>query len=184
MRLVGISGSLRRGSYNTALVDAAAAELPEGAELVRVSELALRLLPFYDEELDVRNAVPAVGEIRRTLAAADAVLIATPEYNGSMPGVLKNVLDWASRPYPGNCLLDKRVAVVSASPGYFGGAWAQADLRRVLKTIGADVLETELRIPAAHTAFAADGRLHDPVQAAGLRSLVRELISAAGRRAA
>lgn len=177
MRLVGISGSLRRGSYNTALIDAAAAELPEGAELVRVSGPALRLLPFYDETLDRRGAVAAVPVLRRTLAGADAVLIATPEYNGSMPGVLKNLLDWASRPYPGNCLLDKPVAVIGASTGYFGGAWAQADLRRVLTVIGACVLETELRIPTAQTAFAEDGALRDPAHTAALRAIVGELLA-------
>lgn len=177
MRIVGISGSLRRGSYNTALLDAAAAALPAGAELLRIGELALRRLPFYDEALDLRDAVPAATAMRRTLASADAVLIATPEYNGSMPGVLKNVLDWASRPYPNNCLLGTPVAVVGASTGYFGGAWAQGDLRRVLRVIGACVLETELRIPTAHTAFADDGTLRNPAQAAALATLVRELLA-------
>ena len=177
MRLVGISGSLRRGSYNTALLRAAAAELPRGADLVEVGELVLRLLPFYDEALDARDAVPAVVSLRHTLAGADAVLIATPEYNGSMPGVLKNLLDWVSRPFPGNCLLDKPVAVLGASTGYFGSAWAQADLRRVLKVIGACVLESELRVPAAHTAFTEDGRLRDPAHAVALRAIVRELVA-------
>ena len=177
MRLVGISGSLRRGSYNTALLDAAAAELPKGAELVRVGEPALRRLPFYDEALDARGAVPAATALRRTLATADAVLIATPEYNGSMPAVLKNALDWASRPYPDNCLLGMPVAVVGASTGYFGAAWAQADLRRVLRVIGACVLETELRIAAAHSAFAEDGTLRNPEQAAALSAIVQEVLA-------
>jgi len=176
VRLVGISGSLRRGSYNTALLDAAAAELPEAAELVRVSELALRFLPFYDEALDGRNAVPAVLALRRMLADADAVLIATPEYTGSIPGVLKNLLDWVSRPYPGNCLLGKPVGVIGASTGYFGGVWAQADLRRVLDLIGASVVDSELRIPAAHTAFVEEGGLRDPAHRAALRRVVRELL--------
>ncbi len=184
MRLVGISGSLRRGSYNTALLGAAAAELPEGAELVRLSELALRLLPFYDETLDARDGVPAALALRRTIESADAVLIATPEYNGSISGVLKNLLDWASRPYPGNCLLGKPVGVIGASTGYFGGVWAQGDLRRVLKVIGAQVLDAELSVPAAHAAFAEDGGLRDPAHTAALRTVVCELLAKRIRRAA
>ncbi len=184
MRVVGISGSLRRGSYNTALLGAAAAELPEGAELVRLSELALRLLPSYDESLDARDGVPAALALRRTIESADAVLIATPEYNGSIPGALKNLLDWASRPYPGNCLLGKPVGVIGASTGYFGGVWAQGDLRRVLKVTGAQVLDAELSVPAAHTAFAEDGGLRDPAHTAALRAVVCELLAKRMRRAA
>lgn len=102
-----------------------------------------------------------VRELRETLRAADAVLIATPEYNASVPGQLKNVLDWASRPFPDNALRDKPVAVVGASTSPFGAVWAQPELRKVLKTIGARVLDAELPVPRAHEVLADDGRLSD-----------------------
>jgi chromate reductase len=182
MRIVGISGSLREGSYNTALLDAAAVQLPAGVELEQWRGLAL--LPAYDEGRDGREQIPAVTSLRRTLAAADAVLIATPEYNGSIPGALKNALDWASRPFPGNCLRGKPVAVVGATTGVFGAVWAQADLRRVLSTLGAAVLDSGLSVSAAQTAFRADGGLHDPGPAEALRALVHELLACTERRAA
>ena len=175
MRILGLSGSLRRGSHNTSLLRAAAELLPSGVSLEVFDDL--RDLPHYDADLDGPDAPEVAVRLREALDDADGVLIATPEYNGSIPGVLKNLLDWASRPFPGNCLLDKPVAVIGASTGYFGGAWAQADLRRVLTVIGACVLDAELRIPAAHTAFAEAGGLRDPAHAAALREVVRELVA-------
>jgi chromate reductase len=180
--VVGISGSVRAGSYNTALLAAAAAELPAGVEFVRWCGLAL--LPAFDESREGPDAGPAVRALRQTLAAADAVLIATPEYNASIPGALKNALDWASRPFADNCLRGKPAAVVGATTGSFGAVWAQAELRKVLKTIGASVLDSELSVSAAHTAFAPDGRLRDPELAAGLRALVHDLLEQTVRRAA
>ena len=103
-------------------------------------------------------------------------LIATPEYNASIPGALKNALDWASRPFPDNCLRGKPVAVIGASTGLFGAIWAQAELRKVLSTVGAAVLDSELPVPAAQTAFTTDGRLRDPAVAAALRALVQDLV--------
>ena len=182
MRVVGISGSLRPGSYNRALLHAAAAELPRGARLELLDRLGE--LPFYDEELDAASTPAAAVALRETLVAADAVLIATPEYNGSLPAVLKNALDWASRPFPGNCLRGKRVAVVGASTGLFGAAWAQAETRKVLNVLGASVLVAEVRIPMAHAAFDDDGRLLDPAHVAALRALVRELVGGEARFAA
>ena len=182
MRIVGISGSLREGSYNTALLAAAAAQLPAGAELEQWRGLAL--LPAYDEDRDGREQIPAVAALRRTLSGADAVLIATPEYNGSIPGALKNALDWASRPFPDNCLRGKPVAVVGATTGVFGAAWALADLRRVLMTIGAVVLDLGLSVSGAHTAFCGDGGLRDPEPAAALRALMHDLVGRTARRAA
>ncbi len=113
-----------------------------------------------------------------------AVLIATPEYNGSIPGALKNALDWASRPFPDNCLRGKPVAVVGASTGLFGAVWAQAELRKVLKTIGASVLETDLPVATAHDAFTADGRLREPRLAMTLCGIVGELVHRTLRDAA
>jgi chromate reductase len=180
MRLLAISGSLRRDSYNSALVAAAAAACPLTVDFVVWRGLAD--IPAFDEDI---GPVPReVQVLRDELEHADAVLIATPEYNASVPGALKNALDWASRPYPGNCLLGTPVAVVGASTGYFGGVWAQAELRKILKVIGAAVLEAELRVPVAHTAFTADGRLRDPERAAALRSIVHELVAHTARSAA
>jgi chromate reductase len=141
-------------------------------------------LPAYDPDADGRLAGPAVARLRRVLAAADAVLIATPEYNASIPGALKNALDWASRPFPDNSLRGKRVAVVGASTGVFGAVWAQADLRRILTTIGARVLESALPVAAAHRAFTACGALRDPRLATELRAIVDQLVEQSVGRAA
>jgi chromate reductase len=171
MRLLGISGSLRAGSYNRLLLGAAAAELPSGVEFDEWR--GLRTLPAYDEDCDGSSAAVS---LRRALAEADAVLFATPEYNHSIPGALKNALDWASRPLQDNPLRGKPVAVVGASTGLFGAIWAQAELRKVLTAIGADVLEASLPVPMAGTAFTPDGKLVDPRLAGDLRRIVRELV--------
>ncbi len=173
MRLLAISGSLRRSSYNSALLQAAAAACPRAAEFVIWRGLAD--IPAYDEDLD-HTPPPAVTELREEIARAHAVLIATPEYNGSIPGALKNALDWASRPFPDNCLRRKPVAVIGASTGLFGARWAQADLRKVLKTIGASVLETELPIASAHEAFSPECQLREPHLAVSLCGIVGELL--------
>ncbi len=172
MRLLAISGSLRQRSYNSALLDAAAAECPPSAEFVVWRGLGD--IPPYNEDLD--KAPTAVAELREEIARSDAVLMATPEYNGSIPGALKNALDWASRPFPDNCLRGKRVAVIGASTGLFGAVWAQAELRKVLRAIGASVLETELPLATAHDAFTVDRRLREPQLAGALCGIVRDLV--------
>jgi len=180
MRLLAISGSLRDGSYNTALLAAVAIDYGSIAEFVVWRGLAE--VPAFDEDIDA--VPPPVAKLRSEIARADAILIATPEYNGSVPGALKNALDWASRPYAENVLRDEPVAVIGASPGLFGAVWAQADLRRILKTIGARVEERDLPVAQAHEAFTADGRLRDPKLATALRSIVGDLVSQAAQRAA
>ena len=182
MRLLGISGSLRRGSYNAVLLDAAAAECPSGVEFVVWRGLAD--VPAYDEDVDVVPSPLPVAALRAEIERADAVLIATPEYNASVPGALKNALDWASRPYAANVLRHKRVAVIGASTGLFGAVWAQADLRKVLRTMGASVLEAGLSVPAAHAAFTVEGRLREPELALALRRIVDELLERTVERAA
>jgi chromate reductase, NAD(P)H dehydrogenase (quinone) len=172
MRLLGISGSLRRGSYNRALLEAAAAEVECGAVEFLVWR-GLADIPAYSE--DLATVPSSVEMLRRELAEADAVLIATPEYNASVPGALKNALDWASVPLPRNALRNKPVAVIGASQGMFGAVWAQADMRKILKAIGALVDDRELGVAWAHEAFTDDGRLHDPVLAARLRAIVNDL---------
>jgi chromate reductase, NAD(P)H dehydrogenase (quinone) len=180
MRLLAISGSLRRGSYNSALLDAAAADCLPNVEFVVWRGLAD--VPAYSEDLDV--VPPAVAALRGEIARSDGVLIATPEYNHSVPGALKNALDWASRPFPDNQLRGKPVAVVGASTGLFGAVWAQAELRKVLMAIGANVLPAELPVASAETAFTTDGRLREPRLAAALRQIVYELLEHTARRAA
>lgn len=173
MRILGISGSLRRDSHNLVLLRAAAAELPPEARFELWEDLAQ--VPPYNEDED--TPVPqhaSVRDLRAALSSSDAVLIATPEYNGSIPGALKNALDWASRPYPANALRDKPVAVVGASTGLFGAVWAQAEVRKVLDRIGAHVVDSELPVGQSDDAFDAEGRLLDP----DLRSALRELVEA------
>ena len=182
MRVVGICGSLREGSFNRALLTAVAGALPPGVEFGEWN--GLETLPAYDADADGQFAPPSVAALRRALAGADAVVIATPEYNASIPGALKNALDWASRPFPDNCLRGKPVAVVGASTGVFGAVWAQADLRRILKTVGADVLETALPVAAAHHAFTVSGALRDRGLATTLRTIAHELVEQSIGRAA
>ena len=122
--------------------------------------------------------------LKREIAQADAVLFATPEYNGSFPGALKNALDWVSRPFATNVLRHKPVAVVGASQGMFGAVWAQADLRRVLSRIGAAVDERELPVGSADKAFTSDLTLRDPALAARLTAIVEDLADSTTRRAA
>ncbi len=177
MRVLGLSGSLRRDSHNRALLRAAAATLPPGAELVEWDRIAE--LPAYDEDLDTVPAPEPVRALREAVAGADALLIATPEYNASIPGALKNALDWVSRPHATNPLRGKAAAVVGASTGLFGAVWAQAETRKVLGTIGATVLERELPVGQVHDAWAADGTLLDPELTAALADIVRELVETA-----
>jgi chromate reductase, NAD(P)H dehydrogenase (quinone) len=180
MRVLGLSGSLRRDSHNRALLRAAAAELRPDAELLEWDRIAE--LPAYDEDLDTALAPEPVRALREAIADADAILIATPEYNASLPGALKNALDWASRPHATNPLRGKPAAVVGASTGLFGAVWAQAEARKVLATIGAQVVERDLPLGQAHDAWAADGTLLDPDVRAALGAIARELVERAGER--
>ena len=172
MILLGVCGSLRRGSYNRLLLGAAAQGLPREVTFQMFDGLA-DIPPYQEEE----QAPPtAVRSMRDTFAAANAILFATPEYNASVPGQLKNALDWASRPFPDNSLRGRPVGVVGASTGLFGAVWAQAELRKVLKTIGARVLDEEFPIGQADTAFDLEGQLSDPDQRTALATLIDQLL--------
>jgi chromate reductase, NAD(P)H dehydrogenase (quinone) len=173
VRIVAISGSLRRASHNRTLLRAAKAELPAGADMVEWDGLAG--LPAFNEDLE-QTPSPSVRAFLGVVADADALLIATPEYNASVPGALKNALDWASRPFPGNVLTNKPVLVIGASTGPFGAVWAQAEVRKALRASGAIVLEAELAVGAAADAFGADGSLADPRLGSRLRRLVGDLV--------
>lgn len=177
MRVLGISGSLRRESLNTALLREAAERLPAGAEPVEFERLAE--VPPFSEDLEAEPAPDAVRELREAIGDADAVLIATPEYNRSLPGQLKNALDWVSRPAGQSALNGKPVAVLGASKSMFGAVWAQAELRKVLAAMGGRVVDAELPVARAHELL-VDGRLElPPEQAERLGEILAELMAAA-----
>jgi chromate reductase len=131
-------------------------------------------LPAFDEDLEA-SPPESVQGLFDAIEDADALLIATPEYNASLPGALKNALDWASRPFPDNVLRDKPAAVIGASTGLFGAVWAQAEVRKVLKASGAHVLESELPVGLADGAFTEDGALADPDLSSRLADVVSDL---------
>jgi chromate reductase, NAD(P)H dehydrogenase (quinone) len=174
MRILGISGSLRRGSHNRRLLRAASALLPSGVELVEWDDIAG--IPAFDEDFET-DPPQSVLEFFRAIEQADGLLIATPEYNASLPGALKNALDWASRPFPENVLKNKPAAVVGASTGLFGAVWAQAEVRKVLKASGAHALEDELPVGLADYAFVeGEDTLADPELTQRFKDLLGDLV--------
>ncbi len=181
MIVLGISGSLRQDSFNTKLLREVATELPDGIEF-RLYD-GLRDVPPYDEDIDLEPVPEPVGRLRRELAGADAVLFATPEYNFSIPGQLKNAIDWASRPAGAGALRFVPVAVIGSSTGAYGAVWAQAELRKVLGACGARVVEGDVTLGHAREAFATTAPLSDEHRAQA-RELLAELIGHAERRAA
>jgi chromate reductase len=150
MKILGVSGSSRADSYNTALLREAAKLAPAGAE-VELWE-GIGDLPIYDQDLEA-DVPESVRRLREDWGSADAILFATPEYNGSVPGGLKNAVDWASRPTGDAALRNQTVAVVGASQGQFGALWAQQDLRRILGIAGARVVGEPVPVSRAHDGF-------------------------------
>jgi len=181
VRILALSGSLRRESYNTRLLRAASELAPPGVEVELYEGLAS--LPPYDADIDVDPVPAAVRDLRGRIAAADGLLISSPEYNGSFPGQLKNAIDWASRPFPESSLRNKPIALAGATPGAYGAMWAQTDLRRVLGIAGARVVGEELPVAHAPTRFDDEGRLIDPEVRAHLIEHL-ELLAAEARLSA
>jgi chromate reductase len=175
MKILGIAGSLRAGSVNAQLLQLAAETLPDGVELA-VWE-GLREIPPFDQDTEETPSV-AVAGFRSAVAGADAVLIATPEYNGSIPGTLKNALDWGSRPGATNAFRGKPVAVIGASPGAFGGVWAHEETRKILGIMGARVVGAGFSLGKAHDRLAAP----DEELFGQLREVVETLVSEAAER--
>lgn len=174
MKILAISGSLRAASHNTALLRAAAALAPDGVE-VELFE-GVERIPPYNEDHDTDTPPDEVVRLRSEIAAADAVLFSTPEYNGTLPGQMKHLVDWASRPYGTDAsLFGKPVAVIGASVTDYGAVWAQDHLRKALGIAGARVLENELPIPKAADRINADGHLHHDETRAQLTVLVAAL---------
>jgi chromate reductase len=180
MKVLAISGSLRRDSYNTKLLRAAEELLPPDTDFVLYEDL--RAVPPYDADDDVEPAPPAVDALRDAVRDADAILIATPEYNSSVPGALKNALDWVSRPLATNAIRNKPVVVVGTSTGAFGAVWAQAELRKVLAAMGARVVDAEVAVGHAPTRFGDDGRLEDESALGELAETVEALFAEASLR--
>ena len=173
MHFLGISGSLRRQSLNTAALRACTGLLPPGVTM----DLAdISAIPLYNEEIREQGLPASVLSLREQILKADALVIATPEYNYSMPCVLKNAIDWASRP-PSQPFEGKPIALMSASPGGFGGARAQYQLRQVFIYLNGLILNRpEAMISAAHTKFDAQGGLTDPTAADQLKALLAALV--------
>jgi chromate reductase len=181
VRVLGIIGSLRADSHNRRLFWAAADELPPDAELIPFD--GLKAVEPFDETDEHENGggMPGADALISAIRDADAVLFVTPEYNGSIPGVLKNAVDWASRPTPATSpLANKPVAVIGASTGMFGAVWAQAELRKALGLAGARVLDEELAVPTVHQAFREDGRLARGATRRRLREILTHLVAEAG----
>jgi chromate reductase len=178
--VLGISGSLRRDSHNTELLRAAATLLPPGVEFELYE--GLKDIPPFNED-DEYDAPPAVHDLRERIGAADAVLFATPEYNHSIPGVLKNALDWVSRPIEANTMRNKPAAVIGASTGMFGAVWAQAELRKVLSALGARVIDREVPVPTADEIVRDREKLEESGTHNLLAELLDELLGAASERA-
>ena len=179
MRILALTGSLRAGSYNAALARAARELAPAGVEIELYDRLAR--LPHYDQDLDRPDVAPppAVRDLRERIEDADALLVVTPEYNGSVPGVLKNALDWASARHRGSSFENKTVAIAGATTGQYGAIWAQQDLRRILGIAGARVVAGELPVSRAQKAFDEAGRLVDPLVAERLREHLEALVAQA-----
>lgn len=168
-----IAGSLRRGSHTRSVLDALAADAPEGVTFVPYEGLAD--VPPYNGDLDTPDPPPAVADLRRRIGDADAVLIGTPEFNATIPGVLKNALDWASRPFGVGATAHKPFAVFGVSPSRFGAVWAAADLRRSLTTAGGRVLDAELGVGKVDAHRDAAGTFTDDETLDRLRELVHGL---------
>jgi chromate reductase len=180
MKLLAISGSLRQGSHNTDLLRGAAAGAPDGVDIELYH--GLKDIPPYDADDDIPGDPPeAVARFKDALDSADGILISTPEYNSSIPGVLKNALDWASRPLSESPVRNKPAAVLSSSTGMFGGVWAAAETRKVLGALGARTLEETVAVAKA------DQRLENGVDAElllELRAVVDALAAAVDARVA
>ena len=181
MELLGVAGSLRRGSYNRKLLRAAGALLPSGVRFTEYDRL--KAIPAFDED-DEASLPPAVSHWRAAIEQADGILFATPEYNSSVPGQLKNAVDWASRPVATAVLRNKPVAVIGAGTGMFGAVWSQAELRKALASAGARVLDRELPLPAVHEAFDENGSLKDHGITLEVEGVITELVGSVRQRLA
>ncbi|MGW1816381.1 NAD(P)H-dependent oxidoreductase [Streptomyces sp. NPDC002125] len=175
VRILALVGSLRAGSHNRQLAEAAVKHAPEGVDVDLFEGLAE--IPFYNEDIDVEGSVPAAAAaLREAAGRADAFLLFSPEYNGTMPAVLKNAIDWLSRPYGAGALTGKPVAAVGTAFGQFGGVWAQDEVRKAAGIAGGAVLEdAKLSIPGSLTRFAETHPADDDEVVASLTEVLRQV---------
>lgn len=174
-RIIGLSGSLRAGSHNKQLLETAARNAPDGVEIEVFDGLAD--LPLYNEDLDGESVPAAAAALREAVAGADAVLIATPEYNGSTPGGLKNAIDWLSRPFGAGAIKEKPVAVIGTAFGQYGGVWAHDETRKALGIAGGAVVEeAKVSVPNSLGRFAELHPADDAEVAAQVAQVVRQLV--------
>ncbi|NVD39675.1 NAD(P)H-dependent oxidoreductase [Ensifer sp. HO-A22] len=181
VKILGISGSLRKASFNTGLMKAAAADVPEGVEF---DTATLHGIPLYDGDIEVKNGIPeAVTALKQKIMAADGVILFTPEYNNSMPGVFKNAIDWLSRPSAdiAKVFRGRHFALAGTSPGNFGTILSQNAWLPVMRTLGAELWSGKrLMLPRAETLFDQDGALSDADAADRLRAFVKAFADFAG----
>ncbi|WP_328773815.1 NAD(P)H-dependent oxidoreductase [Streptomyces sp. NBC_00286] len=178
VRILALVGSLRAGSHNRQLAETAVKHAPAGVEITLFEGLAD--VPFYNEDIDVEGSVPeAAARLRAAAGQIDGFLLFSPEYNGTIPAVLKNAIDWLSRPYGAGALSGKPVAVVGTAFGQFGGVWAQDEARKALGIAGASVLEdAKLSIPGSVTRFAETHPSDDTEVVTGLTQVIQQLSQA------
>lgn len=184
VRILALVGSLRAGSHNRQLAEASVKLAPEGAEVNLYEGLAE--IPFYNEDIDVEGSVPAAAaRLREAANAADGLILFTPEYNGTIPAVLKNAIDWLSRPYGAGALSGKPVAVVGTAFGQYGGVWAHDETRKSVGVAGGKVLEdVKLSIPGSMTRFAETHPADDAEVAQQLAEVIARLHGDASEPAA
>lgn len=179
VKILGISGSLRKASFNTGLMKAAAAGAPEGVEFETAT---LHGIPLYDGDIEASDGIPeAVTALKREIMAADGVILFTPEYNNSIPGVFKNAIDWLSRPSAdiAKVFRGRHFALAGTSPGNFGTILSQNAWLPVMRTLGAELWSGKrLMLPRAETLFDQDGRLTDAEAADRLRAFVKAFAEA------
>ncbi|WP_432020559.1 NAD(P)H-dependent oxidoreductase [Streptomyces sp. 1222.5] len=175
VRILALVGSLRAGSHNRQLAEAAVKLAPQGAEVELFEGLAD--VPFYNEDIDIKGHVPAAAaKLRQAAQASNAFLFFSPEYNGTIPAVLKNAIDWLSRPYGAGAFDGKPVAVIGTAFGQYGGVWAQDDTRKAVGIAGGKVVEDiKLSIPGSVTRFAETHPVDDAEVAAQVTEVVSRL---------
>lgn len=185
-KILAFAGSTRKESFNKKLVKIAADAARAAGADVTYLDLKDIPMPLYDGDLETEKGIPENGmKFKTMLLAHDGFLISAPEYNSSISGVLKNVIDWASRPIPGEtplaCFAGKVVTLMSASPGALGGLRGLVTVRSLLSNINVIVLPAQVAVPKAHEAFGPDGKLKDAKQQASIEALGRDLVGILGK---
>lgn len=177
--ILTLVGSLRAESVNSKFAQIAASSAPEGTVVTTFE--GLEEVPFYNEDLDVEGKVPAkAAELRAAVAAVDSVLFVTPEYNGTMPAVLNNAIDWISRPFGQGAATGTKAAVIGTSAGQYGGVWAHDDVRKSLKIAGAEVIEdATLAVGGSYTRFAEVDPKDDAEVVEGIKQVLSALATPA-----